>query len=325
LIQPAKDSAGVGTLFRDDAVTRESKLALIIAVTLVLLVGVLLSDHLSGATEAEFDQPVAPAKAATPVAVLPGAGDPLPTIVARPATQPEVVPPGMDPGLLPIEPVVITQGAEPAPPAGGDLIRNALDGATVAVQGTIDALRQNEAPVLAGFVRVDPSTVTVVTESDAARPPVKPVAEPERLLVPVVTRTAVPASEVSWKTHTVVSGDNLYRLAAKYLGDGDRWPELQKINADQLGGEETVQIGMVLRIAPQATARTISTTTARSEPSRRDASPTRTYVVLKGDMLSTISQKLLGTTRRMNEIVELNGLKDPDDVRVGQTLKIPAR
>lgn len=305
--------------------TRESKLALIIAVTLVLLVGVLLSDHLSGATGAQFDQPAAPEPAAGPVAVLPGAGDPLPTIVARPAPQPDVVPPGMDPGLLPIEPVVITQGVEPAPPVGGDLIRNALDGATVAVQDTIDAFRQNEAPILAGFVRVDPSAATIVTESGADRPPVKTVAEPEPMLVPLVTRTVVPASEVSWKTHTVVSGDNLYRLAAKYLGDGDRWPELARLNADQLGGDETVQIGMVLRIAPQSAARTASPTPARAEPAKRDAAPARTYVVLKGDMLSTISQKLLGTTRRMNEIVELNGLKDPDDIRVGQTLKIPAR
>lgn len=302
--------------------TRESKLALIIAVTLVLLVGVLLSDHLSGATEAEFDQPAAPAKAASPLAGLPGAGDPLPTIVAQ-ANRPEPggPVPGIDPDLLPVEPLMISQGAEPPPP-GNDIIRNALDGATVAISDTIEAFRQNQAPALVGFDRVDPGAATIVTESGVLRQPAKPMPESERLLVPVVTRTAAPASEVSWKTHKVVSGDNLYRLAAKYLGDGERWRELQKLNADQLGSDETVQIGMVLRIAPQNAAP--AKQNARPAPAGREGA-TRTYVVLKGDILSTVSQKLLGTTRRMNEIVELNGLKDPDDIRVGQTLKIPAQ
>lgn len=304
--------------------TRESKLALIIAVTLVLLVGVLLSDHLSGATEAEFDQPAAPAKAASPLAGLPGAGDPLPTIVAQ-ANRPEPggPVPGIDPDLLPVEPLMISQGAEPPPP-GNDIIRNALDGATVAISETIERFGTNPPPKLIaeGFVLVDPRSTSVVTNSKSDATPVKPMPESERLLVPVVTRTVAPASEVSWKTHKVVSGDNLYRLAAKYLGDGERWRELQKLNADQLGSDETVQIGMVLRIAPQNAAP--AKQNARPAPAGREGA-TRTYVVLKGDILSTVSQKLLGTTRRMNEIVELNGLKDPDDIRVGQTLKIPAQ
>jgi nucleoid-associated protein YgaU len=141
----------------------------------------------------------------------------------------------------------------------------------------------------------------------------------------------------------VVEGDSLYRLAARYLGDGKRWPELQKLNDDVLKGSENVQLGMVLKIAPEPSAhtQTQSQSPARNQTQTTSAAPTRqqtaprsnskpdasqrTYVVLKGDSLGKISQSLLGTSRRMNEIVELNGLKDPDDIRVGQTLRIPAR
>jgi nucleoid-associated protein YgaU len=126
----------------------------------------------------------------------------------------------------------------------------------------------------------------------------------------------------------VEEGDSLYRLAARYLGDGNKWPQLQKLNADQLGDSENVQVGMVIKIAPDEPAPAGRSAPARSQPantSRPPPAPAREYVVLKGDNLGKISLKLLGTSRRMDEIVKLNNLKDPDDIRVGQSLKIPAK
>ena len=51
----------------------------------------------------------------------------------------------------------------------------------------------------------------------------------------------------------------------------------------------------------------------------------RTHVVEQGDALGLIAQRYLGTVRRMHEIVELNGLSDADDIRIGMTLKIPSK
>lgn len=51
--------------------------------------------------------------------------------------------------------------------------------------------------------------------------------------------------------------------------------------------------------------------------------PPRTYVVVQGDTLSRIAQRQLGNANRWNEIASLNGLRDPNKVSAGQTLKLP--
>lgn len=54
------------------------------------------------------------------------------------------------------------------------------------------------------------------------------------------------------------------------------------------------------------------------------AQPTyREYKVIKGDTLSKIAKKLLGDAKRYPEIATLNGIKDPNKIRVGQVLKMP--
>ena len=53
----------------------------------------------------------------------------------------------------------------------------------------------------------------------------------------------------------------------------------------------------------------------------------RTYVVKSGDSLSKIAKELLGDASRWPEIHELNKdqIADPNLIRVGQELKIPAK
>lgn len=62
----------------------------------------------------------------------------------------------------------------------------------------------------------------------------------------------------------------------------------------------------------------------RREPAGPAPLPETEYVVQRGDTLSEISQKLLGTARRWKEIQDLNGLDDPQ-VRAGMKLRIPGR
>ena len=49
------------------------------------------------------------------------------------------------------------------------------------------------------------------------------------------------------------------------------------------------------------------------------------YTIKNGDTLSEISQELMGTMRRMNELIELNRdqINDADDIRVGMKLRYP--
>ncbi|WP_308259384.1 LysM peptidoglycan-binding domain-containing protein [Pseudonocardia sp. H11422] len=50
----------------------------------------------------------------------------------------------------------------------------------------------------------------------------------------------------------------------------------------------------------------------------------RTYVVEPGDSLSAIALRFYGDAGRYRQIAEANGIADPDLIRVGQQLTIPA-
>jgi|GEM_PF-3018481 len=53
------------------------------------------------------------------------------------------------------------------------------------------------------------------------------------------------------------------------------------------------------------------------------SSPGESYVVRPGDTLSAIAARALGDASRYPEIARLNGLANPNLIRVGQTLKLP--
>jgi nucleoid-associated protein YgaU len=48
------------------------------------------------------------------------------------------------------------------------------------------------------------------------------------------------------------------------------------------------------------------------------------YVVKSGDSLSKISKSFYGNANEYNKIAQANGIADPDKIRAGQELKIPA-
>jgi nucleoid-associated protein YgaU len=53
--------------------------------------------------------------------------------------------------------------------------------------------------------------------------------------------------------------------------------------------------------------------------------PATTYTVAKGDTLWSIAASRLGDGNRWRDIATLNQLSDPDDISVGQKLKLPAK
>ncbi len=57
-----------------------------------------------------------------------------------------------------------------------------------------------------------------------------------------------PAVNNGVRTHTVISGDSLSRIAEQYLGNPDRWPEIYAANRDTLSATNGVRTGMVLLI-----------------------------------------------------------------------------
>lgn len=101
----------------------------------------------------------------------------------------------------------------------------------------------------------------------------------------------------AYVTYTVKAGDTLSGIAAKY---GTTWQHLADIN--KLADPNFIKVGQVLRIKG-------------TPPVYSD----NTYVVKSGDTLSGIAAKY-GTTYQ--RLAQINGIKNPNLIYVGQTLKL---
>jgi nucleoid-associated protein YgaU len=80
--------------------------------------------------------------------------------------------------------------------------------------------------------------------------------------------------------------------------------------------------------APKADFGNVQSGTASTAPTitDTDVSSTRTYTVVSGDSLSKIAKREYGSANRWRQIFEANRdqLDDPDLIKPGQVLKIPA-
>lgn len=193
--------------------TREQKLALIVGFALVLVVGILISDHLSPAS---LDEPIESLAFASPIGELP----PAVVIEERPSREHEASaksviegqraislpdppaddtpahnPDRSDASNTPFEPIVITQGDEILIPLSGGLRRS----------------------------------------NDDARDNTKPTSGP------------------GFHAYVVQKGDSLSKIAAKTLGSSARWKELADLNRDRVGADGSVRQGVTLRLPSTAT------------------------------------------------------------------------
>ncbi len=113
-----------------------------------------------------------------------------------------------------------------------------------------------------------------------------------------------PEGSAGEMTHTVQRGETLYSLGRRY---GVSWQALMTYN--NMHDPTALAVGQELKIPTGAAART---------PLAWDG--VKTYTVQDGDILYDIGL-LFGMSWR--EIAALNGLTDPDQIFVGQVLKIP--
>ena len=321
--------------------TREQKLALIIGFSLILAVGVLISDHLSRAqsdpivADQDIDYPMIVHNI---IDVPPGMGE-----IGRPLAGRDAVPmdPGIRGGSLPGIDTALSQ-------------RSTHSDMQIPTEVALSA--QRDTPVRSGISIPDQTTFTP-TQSQLSTVgqdvgevldlpgfvPVSGYPQPgissrrdlgrnqQTRQTPPRQQQAAPA-RVAVATHTVTEGESLYGLAAKYYGDGNLWPLLAKANASRVNEKGHVLAGVVLEIPDRngsAQATPAQNRLAQSAPMQTqtpvETGAYGTYTIKSGDTLSEISQELMGTMRRMSELIELNRdqINDADDIREGMKLRYP--
>ncbi|MBL0922571.1 MAG: LysM peptidoglycan-binding domain-containing protein [Phycisphaerales bacterium] len=294
--------------------TRELKLALILGSSLVLVVGVLISDHLSGARDARIAR-VDPPLVAQPVEQMPSltAGSP------RPGAQ--------------TPPVVATPDETYQSPqiALGDPAPQPVQPESDPNRWTVEQLAAYARQI---GVTLQPVDELTAAETDQVRSPFELVmGQPTVRDGAAAQPGRAPETGVAPRTseYTVEAGDTLWKLAARFLGNGSRHQELAAMNTDRLGSGGELRVGTKIRVPASATQGAAPTTNPaagkNAKPADTKAETPRTYTVQSGDTLRKIATKTLGSESRWKDILEANKstIKDPNALRVGVKLQIPRR
>ena len=263
----------------DAAMSREQKLALVLGFALVLIVGVLVSDHLSDASTAHVEQ------------VMVSSADP-----------------GFGRGesVEPIAPRLI-EGAPLAANDNATALERLASDVRDAVKERVEAFRE-EPPLAAFATRSEPNLLIMNRPQDP------------------------PLQDRPGRRYTIRAGDGLWAIAEREYGSGRLYEALAAYNgmspahAMQVG--DTVILPTIDMLAGAVPARTALPAASAPEPGPRTpvaTSTTRTYVIAKGDTLSQVVQRELGTIKRLAEVLQLNPKLDPDNVRIGDKIMLPTK
>lgn len=267
--------------------SRENKLGLIIGFGIVLLVGVLISDHYSPASDAHF------ASLAEPGFTAAAPQETFRILQTEPLAQrEELAQEPVDP--LPRPGQRRDEAAFTQPPAAE------THAEPIVIGGTTEDFGQQIRDLL-GLTDAPPTPVPYRTQN---RP----------------TQTGV---EV---THTVRKGESLAAIARRYYNDTDRWQQIYEANRHVLPSPDLVKEGVVLRIPNVEPSTAVAARPHVNGTPRVDTPTGRSYTIQKGDVLGVVSQKLTGTSRNWQRLYEANRdvIDDPDHLIPGTVIRIPA-
>lgn len=127
--------------------------------------------------------------------------------------------------------------------------------------------------------------------------------------------------------YTVERGDSLWKIAAKFYGQGSSWRIIYQDNAAAIKNPGRLYAGqrLIIRLTEMAVA-TYTPELTVSIPSTETLEGTA-YRVQKGDRLWTIARRAYGSGRLWTIIYEANKdvIADPERIREGQVIAIPQR
>lgn len=300
-----------------DIMTRETKIGLLVGMGVIILIGILISDHLS---EARRQKPAELAAGGSSS----GSNSSLSVFSPSTSNLPGVRPGAHNPTAPPVKPNN-TQPPIPnydSPPIKTPGMRFDLD----------PILKRNN-------------------NNDTTKPPVPPtnnntedeaidelrkrlLAEEKRRMEELKKRKAE-ANRKTVRYHYVVSGDSLSSIARKYYKSSkQKYIDLiYKANRDKMRSRNDLRTRVQLVIPYLATDDTASNTPAKpTNPDNNDKtdSPTvttRDYKVREGDTLSSIAEEFYGAAKYWRKLAKLNKdrLPNPNRLRPGIILRVPTR
>ena len=134
--------------------------------------------------------------------------------------------------------------------------------------------------------------------------------------------TGVTTEKISPKqlptTHTVSTGESLWKIAETYYDSGYNWVDIAEEN--DLANPGLIEDGQVLSI-PNVDAKTATVSTPEVSPEVSITSST--YTVVKGDNLWDIAVKAYSDGYRWVDISRENKLVNPNIIHPGNVLILP--
>ncbi|MHC5007879.1 MAG: LysM peptidoglycan-binding domain-containing protein [Planctomycetota bacterium] len=168
-------------------------------------------------------------------------------------------------------------------------------------------------------------TVSPLADPPRARPRPQEIARPAPAAASPSTAPApaavMPPAEVRF--HDVRPGESLSEIAHRYYGDVHLTDELAQVNG--IDDPDELRAGHRLRV-PQAGDLAPGQQPAAPQPPDAPVPAYGSYRIMPGDSLSSIAQRCLRSADRWRDLYELNRdvIGDPDNIRVGTVIRIPA-
>jgi nucleoid-associated protein YgaU len=340
--------------------TRETKIGLLVGLAFIIVIGILLSDHLTVTTE-------------PPQAALVQAGQNVRNGVTVPGvSNASVQTPAQSPAnVIPQQPVLTQQDLrQPLPTEQIDIRIGAAQGTPVAQGQPSGNLQQIDQLAMSQHMPANPVQSIILPQDNATLPPAlqqqaevrlpgdvesHPVQQlAQQLGAPIEqlgtttanntqvaqteTRDTRSADTIAAREYVAVSGDSLSRIAARMYGSNTREhrdliiranPSLKdNPNLIVAGRKYLIPERKVTTTPPsvgELALRPVERTPDRTE--RTSAVAHYTYTVKPGDTLWKIASDQLGDTDQIATIKSLNKetLKGTDVVRVGMKLTLPGK
>jgi LysM repeat protein len=335
---------------KEVVMTRETKIGLLVGLAFIIVIGILLSDHLTSSTEPPPAQLTQAGNSVRGAMQVPNAEHVslTPPVTPGPITPQGQVPTSYDLNPRPVGPVVQriaigpAQGQEASP---NELMQHQPQPGALPQPGT---LPQQQAAAASGTnevaaIYLPPANGNVHTALDTHGAAVRYVTD-ESLsnaahkageeIVPAKAGAAGHSTEahgpVTGREYRAVPGDSLSRLAAKLPGGNTKANRdaIMAVNPALKANPNVVIAGRTYILPAAGPAITPAHSAVAAVPAAAAATrQERWYTVKEGDSLWRIASEEVGSAGAVAQIKALNKetLEGSDVVRIGMKLRLPVK